>query len=110
MQEQTYPRAWRWNDDGDQLEGRFLRIEEAVTSPTSSKVAAVLVLDVEGHERSLWLWTLALKRFATDLARVGVSPPDTALVEHLGTTMLDEDEAAYRREYRFSVNGEVVAV
>ena len=62
MQNQMYPRAWRWDTDRDRLEGRFARIDQGVKAPRSGKVADVLVLEVDGVERSLWLWAVALKR------------------------------------------------
>ncbi len=110
MQNQMYPRAWRWDTDRDRLEGRFARIDQGVKAPRSGKVADVLVLEVDGVERSLWLWAVALKRFAARIRLGGVSRSANIALEHQRTTTLDEERGLYRRECRFAVNGEVVAV
>jgi hypothetical protein len=108
MQTQMYPGEWRWDLDEDGLKGRFARIDQGLTAPKSGKVADVLVLDVDGVERSLWLWTVALKRFAARPQHGGVSRSANIAIQHQGTTTLDKEQGLYRRGYRFSVNGEAV--
>jgi hypothetical protein len=105
MQQPTYPRASRWDRDGDRLKGPFVRTERDVTVPRSEKVADVLVLVVDR-----WLWTLAPKLFAARLEQGGVCPLDIVLIEQRGTTTLNAERGLSRRDYRFSVNGEVIAL
>lgn len=65
-----YPKSWRWQDDGNLVSGRFLRFEQGMTKDFGAKV--ILVLDIEGEERSVWLTTSVLhNRFRDELERRG---------------------------------------
>jgi hypothetical protein len=48
-----YPRSWIWEEDGDSVAGTFVRFSQGMTRDYGPK--AILVLLVDGVERSLWL-------------------------------------------------------
>ena len=57
-QEQTYPRTLLWEEDGEDLgdrrrvSGRFVGLDEA---PTRNGLKPILVLEIDGEERSVWV-------------------------------------------------------
>jgi hypothetical protein len=57
-QESTYPRTLLWEEDAEDLgdrrriSGRFVAIDEA---PTSNGLKPILVLAIDGEERSVWV-------------------------------------------------------
>jgi hypothetical protein len=54
-----YAPAWLWDDDGLVVEGRHVCFDEAVTS--GDRVCPIHVLEVDGVERSVWVWHTALR-------------------------------------------------
>ena len=48
-----YPKSWIFDEDGDLVEGTFVKFDRASTRDYGAKV--ILVLDVAGVERSIWL-------------------------------------------------------
>jgi hypothetical protein len=69
-----YPATWRWEVDGPEVDGRFLRFDEG---PTVFGVKPIAVLEVGGVLRSVWLLERALHlKFADETAR----RPGTTLV------------------------------
>jgi len=63
-----YPRSWLWDEDGNLVSGSFVRFDEGVTKDFGSKV--IVVLDVGGEERAVWLTTMVLHgRFSDELER-----------------------------------------
>jgi hypothetical protein len=65
--EPDYPRNWRWEEDGDTLAGTFVEITEG---PTSYGDRPIVVLDVDGERRSIWLFETALQnRFADEVRK-----------------------------------------
>jgi hypothetical protein len=63
-----YPQSWLWAEDGNLVSGRFLRFEEGQTREYGSK--PIVVLDVNGEERGVWLTTSVLfSRFRDELDR-----------------------------------------
>lgn len=62
-----FPRNWDWDGDGDTVQGSYVRVDEA---PTSYGEKPILVLEVGGEERSVWLLATALRnRFADEVAK-----------------------------------------
>jgi hypothetical protein len=57
-QEQTYPRTFLWEEDAEDLgdrrrvSGRFVAIDEG---PTKNGLKPILVLEIDGEERSVWV-------------------------------------------------------
>ena len=65
--ESGFARAWRFDEDGDLREGRYVRTEEG---PTSYGSRPIVVVDVGGEERAVWLTTtVLLGRFQGELSR-----------------------------------------
>jgi hypothetical protein len=65
--ESRFPAAWRFDEDGLRIEGRFVRIDEG---PSEYGRRPIIVLDVDGTERALWLSQEVLRRrFADELDR-----------------------------------------
>jgi hypothetical protein len=65
--ETGFPQAWKFDEDGLRIEGTYLRLDEG---PTEYGRRAIVVLDVEGVERALWLSAEVLRRrFADELER-----------------------------------------
>lgn len=65
--EPDYPRAWRWDADGEELDGTYVELDEG---PTQFGPKGILVIDVGGELRSLWLLETALQsRLADEVAR-----------------------------------------
>lgn len=53
-----YPETWKFAEHGDLVAGTFVRFDEGPTRDYGLKV--ILVLDVDGVERSVWLSQTAL--------------------------------------------------
>jgi hypothetical protein len=53
-----YPETWKFGDHGDLVAGTFVRFDEGPTREYGMRV--ILVLDVDGRERSVWLSQTAL--------------------------------------------------
>lgn len=65
--EPTYPETWLWDEDGDVCSGTFLRFDKAATREYGKKL--IMVLEVDGAERSVWLLQTALyERVRDELA------------------------------------------
>lgn len=91
-----FPRNWRWDEDGDDVVGRYVRIDEA---PTSYGEKPIVVLEINGEERSVWLLETALRnRVADEVAKrpSGDLTPGERVVIHRG----DKKRSAAGREYR----------
>jgi len=62
-----FPQSWKFDEDGNSVTGTYLRMDEGTTSYGSKPI---VVLDVDGEERSVWLSQTALRsKFADELAR-----------------------------------------
>ena len=53
-----YPQTWKFGDHGDVVAGTFVRFDEGPTREYGMRV--ILVLEVGGRERSIWLSQTAL--------------------------------------------------
>jgi hypothetical protein len=53
-----YPAAWKFDEDGSLVAGTFVKFDKGETKEYGSRV--ILVLDVDGTERAVWLSQLAL--------------------------------------------------
>jgi hypothetical protein len=58
------PRNWRWDEDGDDVAGRFLGWSVGRTQNYGPK--KILILDVDGEPRSVWLFATALENKLKD--------------------------------------------
>jgi hypothetical protein len=65
--ETDFPVTWRWEEDGDEIDGTFVEIDEG---PTAFGVKPIVVLEVAGEKRTLWLLETALRnKFMDEVAR-----------------------------------------
>jgi hypothetical protein len=63
----VHPSSWRWDEDGRSVRGTYVRMDEAATDYGRS---AIVVLDVGGEERSVWLFEAAIvSKFRDELAK-----------------------------------------
>lgn len=63
----AYPQAWIWKEHGLRVDGGFVRTDRASSEYGSSPI---IVLDVDGVERSVWLNVTALvSKFRDELRR-----------------------------------------
>ena len=61
------PTTWRWDEHGHPIRGTYVRMDEAATDYGRS---AIVVLDVDGEERSVWLFEAAIvSKFRDELAK-----------------------------------------
>ena len=56
--ELDYPEAWRFDKDGDRVAGTFAHFDQGQTKEYGPRV--IMVLNVDGTERAVWLSQLAL--------------------------------------------------
>jgi hypothetical protein len=62
-----YPRSWRWTEDGRNISGEYIQMDEA---PSKYGDRVIIVLNVASEKRSLWLNETALyNKFRDELAR-----------------------------------------
>jgi hypothetical protein len=65
--ESDFPRNWLFDEDGLEVEGRYVEITEGTTA---NGPCPIVVLNVGGERRSVWLFhTAARNRFADEIAR-----------------------------------------
>lgn len=63
----SHPTSWRWDTDGHAVRGTYVRMDEAATDYGRK---AIVVLDVAGEERSVWLFEAAtVSKFRDQLAK-----------------------------------------
>jgi hypothetical protein len=53
-----FPETWLWDEHGDVCSGRFVRFDKAATREYGKKL--IMILEVAGAERSVWLLQTAL--------------------------------------------------
>jgi hypothetical protein len=53
-----FPEAWRWNEHGAVVSGTFVKFDRGQTKDYGPKV--IVVLDVDGEQRSIWLTATVL--------------------------------------------------
>lgn len=64
--ESPHPRSWRWDDDGRTISGTYERVDSAESEYGRR---AIVVINVNGESRSLWLNETALaSKFRDELA------------------------------------------
>jgi hypothetical protein len=65
--ESDFPRNWLFDEDGLEVEGRYVEITEGTTA---NGPCPIVVLNVDGERRSVWLFHTAVRnRFADEVAR-----------------------------------------
>jgi len=65
--DETYPRTWSFDADGEEIEGTFLAFGEG---PTANGLQPFVTLEVGGEQRTVWLFHSALSsKFRSELER-----------------------------------------
>jgi hypothetical protein len=59
-EQSKYPETWRWDEDGDVIEGAYVELSEAHTR-FDGATRPILVLEVGGKPRTVWLFHTALQ-------------------------------------------------
>jgi hypothetical protein len=87
-EEREHPESWFWDSDGDSVLGRFIRFDRAPTKDYGMK--AILVLDVAGVPRSVWLTaTVLFNRVRDEVAsrpNRNLEPGEQVSIRRLGKT------------------------
>jgi hypothetical protein len=96
--EPAYPRSWIWDDDGDIAAGTYVKADRAPTRDYGPKT--VVVLEIEGVERSIWLLNDALfNKFRQEIAaRPGrqLTPGERVIVQRLEEKISQSSGRKYR--------------
>jgi hypothetical protein len=97
VDQSDYPAWWNWDEDGDVVDGTFVRFTRG-SSEFGEKTIAVLSID--GEERSVWLHEAVLfDEFKRELLRRPSRELDPG--EHVVVTRLDKRKTADgKRSYR----------
>ena len=99
---EDFPKAWRWDEDGETLNGRFVRFDQGQMRSYGKKVIAVL--EVGGVERSVWLTqTVLYGKFRDELERRPghkLEPGERVYIKRTGKV---ESEAAVGAYWGFSI-------
>jgi hypothetical protein len=67
----NYPRSWSWAEDGLRAAGAFVGVDEG---PTDYGRRPILVLEIDGQARGIWVTQEALRsQLGDELARRGES-------------------------------------
>ncbi len=67
-EEREFPESWIWSEHGEHVAGRFVGFDRASTREYGPK--AILVLDVDGAKRSVWLTqTVLYNRVRDEVAK-----------------------------------------
>lgn len=94
----SYPETWLWDEHGDVCSGQFVRFDKAATREYGKKL--ILVLDVEGQERSVWLLQTALyERVRDELAdrpNRQLNPGERVAIHRKAETTTKDGKRTYR--------------
>lgn len=96
--EPSYPETWLWEEHGDVCSGMFVRFDKAGTREFGKKL--ILVLEVDGHERSIWLLQTALfNQVREELAERPerrLTPGERIAIHRLAATTTQDGKRSYR--------------
>jgi hypothetical protein len=96
--EPSYPRSWRFDEDGDTVSGTFVRFDVAPTRDYGEKL--ILVLSAEGEEIGVWLLQTALESSIKDeLARRSghkLEPGERIVIRRLAEKQTEDGKRSYR--------------
>jgi hypothetical protein len=103
--EATYPPNWIFDDDGDEVEGKYVAFDEGQTRDYGLK--PILLLDDVGglaDRRTVWLFGILPGQFAKELERRGTSdlvPGERIVITRLGEKKSESTGRMYT-DYRVS--------
>lgn len=90
---EDFPRNWRFDEDGAEVRGKFVRFD---TGPTQEYgEVPIVVLNVDGEERSVWCFHTALKsKFQKEVNR-----RDIEVGEQINIKQAGEKKSGSNRTY-----------
>src|SRR5262249_38518367 len=93
-----YPETWLWDQHGDVCSGTFVRFDKAATREYGKKL--ILILEVDGRERSIWLLQTALKERIRDELRERsdrrLAVGERVAIHRLAETTTQDGKRSYR--------------
>jgi hypothetical protein len=96
--EPDFPETWLWDEHGDVCSGRFVRFDKAATREYGKKL--IMILEVAGVERSVWLLQTALYGRVRD--ELGERPArklevgERVAIHRLAETKTEDGKRTYR--------------
>jgi hypothetical protein len=94
----SYPETWLWDEHGDVCAGRFVRFDKAATRDYGKKL--IMILEVDGLERSIWLLQTALyERIRDELSERPdhkLSSGERVAIHRLAETTTQDGKRSYR--------------
>ncbi len=86
VEETDFPANWRFDEDGAEVRGKFVKFDVGQTQEYGD--CPILVLNVDGEERSVWLFHTALKsKFQKEVARREIQPGEQINIKQAGEKM-----------------------
>jgi hypothetical protein len=94
----AYPETWLWGEHGEVCSGTFVRFDKAPTREYGNKL--ILILAVDGRERSIWLLQTALKQRIRDELRDRsdrrLAVGERVAIHRLAETTTQDGKRSYR--------------
>jgi hypothetical protein len=82
-EEDDFPRNWRFDEDGAEVRGSFVKFDVGQTQEYGE--CPILVLNVDGEERSVWLFHTALRsKFQKEVNRRDIEVGEQINIKQAG--------------------------
>lgn len=95
-EEQEFARGWRFDEDGPEVRGKFVKFD---VGHTEHGQCPIVVLNVDGEERSVWCFHTALKsKFQQEVNRRDVQVGELIVIKQAG-----EKQGANRKYMNYVV-------
>ena len=96
-EEREFPESWIWSEHGDHVAGQFVAFDRGQTKEFGTK--AILVLDVDGVKRSVWLTqTVLFNRVRDEVAKrpsKNLNPGERVSIRRLEKTQGEKGRQGY---------------
>ena len=90
---EDYPRGWRFDEDGPEVSGKFVKFDVGQTKEYGS--CPIIILNVNGEERSVWCFHQALRsKFQQEVHRRDLEAGETVFIRQVG-----EKKSGNQRNY-----------
>lgn len=81
--ESDFPRGWRWDEDGKEVQGTFVKFDLGQTRDYGAQ--PIVVLNVNGEERSIWAFHTTLKsKFKNEVNRRDLEVGERVYIKQIG--------------------------
>jgi hypothetical protein len=81
--EEEFPQNWRFDEDGAEVRGKFVKFDVGQTQEYGD--CPIVVLNVDGEERSVWLFHSALRsKFQKEVNRRDIEPGEQINIRQAG--------------------------